>query len=309
MELRSPARETELSDVPAEAVAELPHLWKSQSLEQPVENLTLLQQSLLFAELSDIAYYQNDDVVKLAELIGMPRVRYFESDGAQAYLFSNEYDAVIVFRGTEADDWNDIKADLNALSAVAETVGRVHRGFKKEVDDLWPQLEEELVNNAKTLWMTGHSLGGAMATISAGRCKLSHIESNPAGLFTYGSPRVGNKRYVNYYSLDHYRWVNNNDIVTRTPPPWMGYRHTGRLLYFNARGKLKRISGWALTADRLRGTFRGLLKFKLDPLTDHLQTAYIDQIHALVEEEKQGIDVFAKAEPLLKRAVKRVSGK
>jgi len=306
MELKTQASTPAQTEELADAVAELPHIWKSQPMAEPIAGLTFLQKSLLFAELSDIAYYSNDIVVKLAELIGMPRVRYFESDGSQAYLFSNEYDAVIVFRGTEANDWNDIKADLNALTAIAETVGRVHRGFKQEVDDLWPQLEEELVNNAKTLWMTGHSLGGAMATICAGRCKLSHIESEPAGLFTYGSPRVGNKRYVNYYKLDHYRWVNNNDIVTRTPPPWFGYRHTGQLMYFNARGKLKRLSGWALTADRWRGTFRGLLKLRLDPFTDHLQTAYIDQINQLVEAEKEGVDVFAKADPLLKRVIRHV---
>ena len=95
-----------------------------------------------------------------------------------------------------------MKADLDAATAVAETVGRVHRGFKREVDDLWPRLEQALVNNTRTLWFTGHSLGGAMTTICAGRCKLSHIQSDPRAVFTFGSPRVGNKRYVNYVRLE-----------------------------------------------------------------------------------------------------------
>ena len=104
----------------------------------------------------------------------------------------------ITCRGTEPNDWNDIRADLDLATVIAETVGRVHRGFKREVDDLWPRLEQALVNNTRTLWFAGHSLGGAMAAICAGRCKLSYIQSNPRALFTYGSPRVGNRRYVNY---------------------------------------------------------------------------------------------------------------
>jgi triacylglycerol lipase len=54
-----------------------------------------------------------------------------------------------------------------------------------------------------------------MATICAGRCFLSEIDSLPYALYTYGSPRVGDKRFVNFVELNHARWVNNNDIVTR----------------------------------------------------------------------------------------------
>ena len=103
---------------------------------------------------------------------------------------------MIVCRGTEPNDWNDIRADLDLALVIAETAGRVHRGFKREVDDLWPRLEQALVNNTQPLWFTGHSLGGAMATICASRCKLSYIQSNPRALYTFGSPRVGNRRYV-----------------------------------------------------------------------------------------------------------------
>ncbi len=58
-----------------------------------------------------------------------------------------------------------------------------------------------------------------MATICAGRCKLAEIPSNPTGLFTFGSPRVGTTRYINYVRIPHYRWVNNNDIVARVLQP------------------------------------------------------------------------------------------
>ena len=152
---------------------------------------------------------------------------------------------------------------------LAETAGWVHRGFKREVDDLWPRLEQALVNNTRTLWFAGHSLGGAMAAICAGRCRLSYISSNPRALFTFGSPRIGNRRYVNYVQIEAYRWVNNNDIVTRVPPAWLGYRHKGQEVYLNAYGKIRRLTRWQRMKDRWRGFLRGLRERRFDPFADH----------------------------------------
>lgn len=300
-QLRPPER-------PADANADrLPHQWRSRPLDGPICELSFWRQALLLAELADIAYYVEPIAARLGEQIGLPTVRYLDRDGAQAYFFSNEFDTVVVCRGTEASDWNDIKADVNALMALAETVGRVHRGFKQEVDDLWPQVEEVLETNAKALWFTGHSLGGAMAAICAGRCKLSQIESEPAGLHTFGSPRVGNKRYVNYVDLPHFRWVNNNDIVTRVPPPWLGYRHTGKEMYLNANGKLRRLSGWQRTKDRLRGFLRGARNWRIDHFTDHLQINYINYIADIVAANEAGEDVTRKTKKLTARIKERVA--
>jgi hypothetical protein len=155
-------------------------------------------------------------------------------------------------------------ADLDLGTVVSETVGRVHRGFKREVYDLWPRLEQALVNNTRTLWFAGHSLGGAMAAICAGRCVLSHIRSNPRALFTYGAPRVGNRRYVNYVEFEAYRWVNNNDIVPRLPPAWLGFRHKGQEIYLNAYGEIRRLTHWQRVKDRWRGLIRGLREGNLD---------------------------------------------
>lgn len=136
---------------------------------------------------------------------GITRFEFFDRDGAQAYHFENATDSLVVFRGTEPDDINDVKAHVNALAAAAETVGRVDGGFKSECDDLWPLIEEALRTNRKPVWFAAHSLGGAMVTICAGRCFLDHIESIPSGLFTYGSLRVGDRRYINFCDIDHVR--------------------------------------------------------------------------------------------------------
>ncbi len=252
----------------------------------PIDALDWLHQSLLFAELSSLAYEGESTVRRVAKAMGYHRVRFFDRDGAQAYALDSVHDCVIACRGTEPTQWNDIRADVNAAVVLAETVGKVHRGFKQEVDDLWPCLELALKHNAKPIWFTGHSLGGAMATICAARCLLSNIWSTPSGLFTFGSPRVGNGRYINHVTVSHYRWVNNNDIVTRVPPAWLGFRHSGKEIYLDWTGQIRQISSWQRFRDRLRGALNGLARLRIDHFSDHSITRYVQHIeNAVLQQE------------------------
>src|SRR3990172_1451138 len=98
------------------------------SLDGPIESLGFLRRSLLLAELSQICYLSRAEAGRLAFRIGFPEIRFYDRDGAQAYIFGNDDDAVVVCRGTEPHDWNDIRADLDLSTVMAETVGRVHRG-------------------------------------------------------------------------------------------------------------------------------------------------------------------------------------
>lgn len=246
--------------------------------DQPVAEMTQLEQSLLMAELAMVSYNDPDEARRAAASLGFPDLTFYERDGSQAYRFRNQHDCVIACRGTEANEWNDIRADVRASSVLSETVGRVHRGFKREVDDLWPMLETALMCNRQPLWFCGHSLGGAMATICAGRCLLSHIDSNPERLFSFGSPRVGNPRYTQYTKLDHLRYVNNNDIVTRVPPAWFGYQHCGNEIYIDRRGEIRKSGFAGKTRDRWIGFWRGLLTGKIDPFEDHSIHQYIKVI-------------------------------
>lgn len=256
------------------------------ALDGPIESLSMLRRALLFAELSSLSYLSRADAGRLAHRIGFPEIRYYDRNGAQAYIFANDHDAVVTCRGTEPHDWNDVRADLTISWAVAETVGWVHRGFKREVDDLWPRLEQALVNNDRTLWFAGHSLGAAMAAICAGRCALSHIRSTPRALFTFGSPRIGSGRYVNFVQIDAYRWVNNNDIVARVPPAWLGYRHKGQEVYLNFRGRIRRLTWWQRVKDRWRGFVGGLREGRIDPFSDHSISRYIEYIGREVQEQE-----------------------
>lgn len=257
--------------------------------DKPIEDMSHFERSLLMAEASMISYLDVKECNVAAGKLGFSDGKFFDRGGSQAYWFQSEHDSVVVFRGTEADDWNDIKADADAVAALAETVGKVHRGFKREVDTIWPLIEKELESNTKPLWFCGHSLGGALATICSGRCVLSYLKMEPVGLYTFGSPRVGCRKYVNHVPLRHFRWVNNNDIVTRVPPVLLGYRHSGTEQYLDRHGRLRDLKGWRRASDMLKGFVAELTKkFRIDSLSDHSIVDYIETIHEHVRLEKNG---------------------
>ena len=248
-----------------------------------ISTMSFKERSLLFAKLSSIAYNNVKEAKSQAKKLGFTTTEFYEKDGAQAYRFMNKDDLVIACRGTQPTEFNDLKADLKALPVMAETVGRVHIGFKTEVDDLWPMIEEDInrkVNVSKTLWFTGHSLGAAMATIMASRAKHNVELNDPVELFTYGSPRVGWREYCNSLNVIHHRWKNNNDIVTTVPLAVMGFKHHGECHYINAYGNVRNPTGWQMFKDRMRGMWMGIKKGKIDNFGDHSMVEYIKYLEA-----------------------------
>ena len=280
-------RGVESRTVPSEATPNpqpVPKIPIRMSHAGPIDPLSRIEASLLFAQISRIAYLEPHAVDVYLPQLGLQLEHFADRGGAQAYVLGNTTDIVVACRGTEPNDWNDVKADVNAFMVVAETVGRVHRGFKQEVDDLWPALEEIIATEERSLWFTGHSLGGAMATICAGRCFLAHIPAVPQGVYTFGAPRVGTKRYINNVDVDLTRWVNNNDIVPRVPPTWFGYRHTGRRVYINTYGNIRKMTKRQRTKDRWRGFAASLRQGKVDHFADHSIAQYVEHIANAVDD-------------------------
>lgn len=243
-----------------------------------INDMEFKQRSLLFAKLAQIAYLDDNEASVQATTLGFPIVEFYNKKGAQAYRFQNGTDCVIACRGTQPTEFNDLKADLSALPVMAETVSRVHRGFKGEVDELWPIVLEDIKKTERKLWFCGHSLGAAMATIMASRCHLYNGIPAVEELYTFGSPRVGWRKYVQSLAVTHHRWVNNNDIVTRVPLRIMGYIHHGQEHYMNTWGNVRNPTGWQLVKDKLRGMWRGLKQGKIDNFGDHSMVNYVSNL-------------------------------
>jgi triacylglycerol lipase len=232
------------------------------------------------AEASLLAYDEDAYVMPVFSKAGLPAFKSFSGDTTKCYVASNDNFVIVVFRGTRAykeglqtnlqgirDDW---MADADTRLVDSQQGGWVHRGFKVGLDEIWKdnngnQGLESYIGQARntgglsrTLWFTGHSLGAARATLAADRY------GSVQGLYTFGSPRVGDSDFKEDFHINTYRFVNNDDIVPRLPlvglyepvrlPPIGTFRHVDGLKYIDSNGV---VDDNPKLAFRLRDRFQG----------------------------------------------------
>ena len=194
---------------------------------------------LLCAKLSTMAYHPGPELERLLLRGGLamdhPPFRA-ERDvftigvGTFAFMACTEHVALVAFRGTELLDLDDIRKILDLHPKPWMPGGRVHSGFADALAPVWDAIETALAEHDLPVVFTGHSLGGALATLAAsgGWPRPAHA------LVTFGSPRVGDAEFgETLRDLPVRRHVNCCDLVTRLP--WAGddYRHVGTLHYID----------------------------------------------------------------------------
>ena len=160
---------------------------------------------------------ERDQLERSLDQIGWQLVEAISVNATQAYVARSDEFAVLAFRGTEANRMKDVKADVNARQTICPTGGRLHSGFKKQYDDVAFRVEAVLDDEevrGKPLFITGHSLGGAVATIAARRLSA---DRRIAACYTFGSPRVGTEEWVSRVKTPIYRIVNSADPVPMLP--------------------------------------------------------------------------------------------
>lgn len=162
------------------------------------------------------------------EAPGFPRMGYIAQSRTQL---------IIVFRGTK--DAEDLKKDLlvtqTAYPFLPGKGWRTHAGFTELYGLLRPGLRKALaqIKSRKQLYVTGYSLGGALACLCAMDPAVRKTASS-VRLYTFGAPRVGNPPFAEALSKrtsSCVRVVNEGDWVTTMPPEdFLGvrYRHGGR---------------------------------------------------------------------------------
>jgi len=224
----------------------------------------------------------------------------------QAFIFRKDQHIVLVFRGSQqAADWSTNFKFRMKQFAIFETkqmdaipTGEVHRGFQ----DAWQSVEKRVVyclNKWWTpdtkFWVTGHSLGGALAALAA--TSLEYQGFKVAGLYTFGQPRVGDwafTRQVNARMSDRmFRYVNNNDVVPLIPPqvnplnPGRLYGHMGQFRYFDFRGNLHEKSYLSQRwLDRLLGFIVSLGQSGADVIADHMMEFYVRYLQKELDAQK-----------------------
>lgn len=231
------------------------------------------------AEASALAYAKKAEILKKLESWGFPRAEFFShaKSGTQGFVAGNDELILVAFRGTESGELKDWKTDAKIKKVPGKGGGHVHRGFKKALEAVSKKMSDTVrrfSDQGQPVFVTGHSLGAALAGLAVAASKTERIEI--AGIYTFGMPRVGNrtfaKRFGAAYGRRAFRVVNNNDIVTRLPPGTVGYRHVGSIKYLTAAGALESGQGpWKSFKKRIKGQLMGRAKDFLRPGTDGLK--------------------------------------
>ncbi len=212
-------------------------------------------------------------------------IRMFDFQDTQAFVASNDDSMVVSFRGTSSlkDAMTDINVDL-----VGGVGGRVHEGFQIALNYVWQDLYKLILANRdkRSLWLTGHSLGAGLACLAT--AKLVQEKDQPVnGLYTFGMPRTGDREFAKNFNATFgdktFRFVNNNDIVARTPFRSMGYSHVGQFKYFDENGRLRDdMNWWEKLLDRVHGRIDDLFELGTDGIKDHSIQEYVDRVGRIV---------------------------
>jgi len=167
----------------------------------------------------------------------------------------------VAFRGTEPGSARDVATDVRTTNRCAAPVARfafadgaaeplaqarVHAGFAAAYASVRRHVRAALdaalqghngAGPAATLLVTGHSLGGALATLCAADvAETWHAAGLPAArrplllVHTFGSPRVGDAHFASRFAqlVPHaLRFVAGKDLVPSLPPAAMGFAHAG----------------------------------------------------------------------------------
>lgn len=198
------------------------------------------------AELSLLAYNEPDFVKSKLDGLGLGLVMRPLLNGVstQGFIVEGEGFAIVAFRGTEfllrlrtlrgaiTDLLVDFKASL--VEAPAPVRGRVHQGFSLALDEVFDQLGG-LFSSGRAVWLTGHSLGGALAILAGAR--LPDVQS----VYTFGAPNVGDADFVSGFPARSFRFVHGSDCVTQLlkPPLFSSYRAEGEIVALDRQGRLR----------------------------------------------------------------------
>src|SRR5581483_6191467 len=107
--------------------------------------------------------------------------------------------------------------------AAAGVGARFHKGFMGAIAQVWGPIytvvEAEMKRKERPLWITGHSLGGALALLAAWLFQRRMIPVHQ--IYTYGGPMIGNAEASQAFDREFpnkiYRYVNTDDPVPRLP--------------------------------------------------------------------------------------------
>jgi hypothetical protein len=163
---------------------------------------------------------------------GFESVTFCEANKLRAIIADKGADTFVIFRGTLFNELANVLTDLAMKRHRWSGGGRVHTGFHEGFLALLPHVKTSIDNRrGQRIWFSGHSLGGALATLFA-----AHFPG-PTPLYTFGSPRVGDADFRTAFVGQTHRVVLGRDIIATLPPKPL-YRHLTPSHRLNAEGRI-----------------------------------------------------------------------
>ena len=228
------------------------------------------------AEAALLAYWPDDEASVIFRDAAQLDSVLIDDGGTEAYIAWDEASVIVAFRGVQPDQPIDVWTDVDVVQTEWIHDGeRVHEGFANALNDrAWRAIADRLAAlPGRRVWVTGHSLGGALATLAADRLP------DVAGVYTFGSPRVGDPTFVRGFNRRHagrsFRFVNHRDVVARVPPARVfdvEFDHVERELRFDAKGHLVEMTPGAPAAPNA-GETKSTIAL-VGPVIDHTPRRY-----------------------------------
>lgn len=250
----------------------------------PQSSSYAIDNALALVRCAALAYESAASLGQALQVAGF-RSHYIEHRDTQLFVAASPTDIVVAFRGTTSiRDWMT-DAEVAPVAGPAG-IGRVHGGFAHALGLVWADLLAAVraeQTTAQALWLTGHSLGGALALLAGARCAFE-LDKPVRGIYTYGQPRVGDREFARSCNGEFgqrvFRFVNNSDIVSRLPPRQIEFSHCGQLRFIDAEQKIHNdISYWQEFLEGVQGSFEQ----HLDAVPSFAENHFVQNYVAAIE--------------------------
>jgi len=197
------------------------------------------QNALILARACDLAYLgEAEGRVRFRSELALD-AKLISTDNTQVYVAENDQVIIVAFRGSEAPttldglkDWLLTNANNYLILpegqsgtefAAAGVGARFHRGFLEALAMVWHALfaavDQAVRANERPIWVTGHSLGGALALLAAWRFNRNFLSVSE--IVTFGAPMIGNdtaaKAFEQIFMGKIFRYVDLEDVVPHLP--------------------------------------------------------------------------------------------
>jgi hypothetical protein len=230
--------------------------------------------------------YETSDPDKIKEILALWQLALVDNDNgivveevATVLPLASTHSVVVAGRGVTivAFAGTDPLVLANWISDFDAHIDRgtdAARGFTTAAAVSWPRIkslvEKSMAQTGKVV-VTGHSLGGALAVLTANRLAAELSVGSVQCIYTFGMPRAGDAAFAAAYDAilrgRTYRLVYQDDVVPTVAPTELGFKHVGRYFLCDQSGQFREVQARPDDPPFVRGISKQFTEFLHSPLS------------------------------------------